>query len=126
MNEITRWLAGSAEYTTILANPAAQIIKNIPATWDETIVLPRSKIGEVAAYARRKGDTWFVAVMNGNKPAQLKISLRFLKGKYHAQIVSDDPSSYASVKVGEASYSSGDSIDIHLVPGGGYIAQFSK
>jgi hypothetical protein len=66
--------------------------------------------------------------MNGNKPAQLKIPLRFLKGRYHAQIVSDDPdpSSSAPVKISEASYSSGDSIDIHLVPGGGYIAQFSK
>jgi alpha-glucosidase len=37
-------------------------MKDIPAVWDETIVLPGSEIGELAAYARRKGNNWFVAL----------------------------------------------------------------
>ena len=49
----------------ILDNPAAELIKTIPSVWDETIVLPQSEIGEVAAFARRRGDVWFVGVMNG-------------------------------------------------------------
>jgi alpha-glucosidase len=119
-------LTFAANPDTILANPAVEIIKNIPATWDETIVLPGSEIGELAAYARRKGDTWFVAVMNGDKPMQLKIPLRFLKGAYNAQIVSDDPASSASVKISRTAYSSADTIDLHLAAGGGFIAEFSK
>jgi alpha-glucosidase len=37
--------------------------------WDETIVLPQSDIGELAAFARRSGRNWFVGVLNGPRPA---------------------------------------------------------
>ena len=49
----------------ILENPAVDLIKSIPSIWDETIALPVSEIGEIAAFARRTGDTWFLAIMNG-------------------------------------------------------------
>src|SRR5215203_2375707 len=112
---------------TILANPAAQVIKNIPAVWDETIVLPPSEIGSLAAYARRKGDTWFVAVMNGTQTRQVKIPLRFLKeGKYKTTLVKDDPESSASVKLADASYGANDVIELNLVPGGGFVAEFVR
>src|ERR1041384_1146294 len=39
----------------ILDNPACELIKTIPAVWDETVVLPPSEIGELVAFARRKG-----------------------------------------------------------------------
>jgi alpha-glucosidase len=41
------------------------LLKTLPVTWDETIVLPASKIGMLAAFARRKGNDWYVAVING-------------------------------------------------------------
>src|SRR5688572_22009096 len=72
-------LTYAASPANILANPAVEVIKHIPAVWDETIVLPQSAIGELAAFARRKGNTWFVAVMNGASPTKLTIPLRFLK-----------------------------------------------
>src|SRR5207244_7953387 len=68
----------------LLANPAVDLIKSIPATWDQTIVLPSSQIGELAAFARRKGNTWFIAVMNGPQPRSLDIHLDFLQGDHHA------------------------------------------
>ena len=37
------------------------MIKSIPSVWDETIVLPPSEIGEIAVFARRHGDRWFLA-----------------------------------------------------------------
>ena len=40
---------------SFLDSPAVDIIRNIQATWDETIVLPPSEIGEVAVVARRHG-----------------------------------------------------------------------
>src|SRR5207247_8786894 len=58
-------LVYAAHPANILANPAADIIKSIPSVWDETVVLSVSAIGEVAAFARRAGNTWFVAVNNG-------------------------------------------------------------
>src|SRR5437773_9600108 len=38
---------------TIFKSPAVAVIKSVPPVWDETIVLPDSEIGELAAYARR-------------------------------------------------------------------------
>ncbi len=83
-------LTYAANPDTLLANPAVEIIKSIPATWDETIVLPPSEIGEIAVYARRKGDTWFLAIMNGVGEREIKIPLHFLKGNYKALIAKDD------------------------------------
>jgi len=111
---------------TILANPAVEVIKHIPAVWDETIVLPGSEIGEMAAYARRKGNTWFIAVMNGPAARKISIPLKFLKtGTYAATVVKDDGDNSASVVVEHKSYSEKDTIGLDLVSGGGYIAEFN-
>jgi alpha-glucosidase len=117
-------LTYAANPDTILMNPAVNIIKNIPAIWDETIVLPPSEIGELAVYARRKGNTWFLAVMNGTRAKKITIPLKFLKGSYTADIAKDDPSDSASVIMEQKNYSANDVIELDLVAGGGFIAQF--
>ena len=117
-------LTYAANPDTILANPAAKIIKSIPAVWDETIVLPPSEIGNLAVFARRKGSTWFLAVMNGVKQQKISIPLYFLRGNYKALIAKDDADNSASIIMEHSSYSSKDSIELNLVPGGGFIARF--
>ncbi len=119
-------LTYAANPDTILANPAVEIIKSIPATWDETIVLPPSEIGELAAYARRKGETWFVAVINGIEPKRIKIPLKFLKGNYRALIAKDDRNNSASVIIENKNFGLADAIELNLVSGGGFIARFAK
>ena len=75
----------------MLDNPAADVIKSIPAVWDETIVLPESRIGELSIFARRKGDMWMLAVMSGSKGGKINVPLSFLgDGKYHAMLVKDN------------------------------------
>ncbi|HRR32792.1 MAG TPA: glycoside hydrolase family 97 catalytic domain-containing protein [Kiritimatiellia bacterium] len=46
-------------------SPALPFVRELPVCWDETRVLEGSRIGELAAFARRKGNTWFVAMVNG-------------------------------------------------------------
>ena len=118
-------LTYAANPDTILANPSAEMIKSIPATWDETIVFPASEIGELAAFARRKGSTWFVAVMNGVEPKKIKIPLTFLKGNYKVLEAKDDQSGPASIIMNNINYSDKDVIELDLVSGGGYIARFT-
>ena len=119
-------LTYAAHPDTILANPAVEIIKSIPAVWDETIVLPGSEIGELAAFARRKGNTWFIAVMNGTSAKNISIPMNFLKpGKYNATIAADDAIP-ASVIIKKTSMTSTDVINLSLQPGGGYIAMLSQ
>jgi alpha-glucosidase len=121
----TPLLTYAANPANMLASPAVAVIKDIPAVWDETIVLPGSEIGECAVYARRKGNNWFVAVMNGTTTKKISIPLRFLqRSTYKTTIVKDDGDNGERSLVENKTYAPGDTIELNLVPGGGYIAEF--
>ncbi|WP_345319793.1 glycoside hydrolase family 97 protein [Novipirellula rosea] len=70
---------------------ALPVLQAMPTVWDETIVLPDSKIGEMTVLARRRGDDWFVAILNGPDARNAKVALDFLgDGKYTATCIRDD------------------------------------
>ena len=117
-------LTFAANPDTILMNPAAEIIKSIPPVWDETLVLPPSEIGELAIYARRKGTTWFLAVMNGITPRQVNIPLLFLKGNYIALMANDVADNPAALQINKGDFTRQDHLELNLASGGGFIAQF--
>ena len=120
-------LVYGAHPKNILANPAAEIIKSIPSVWDETIALPQSEIGELAAFARRSGSAWFLAIMNGSTVKTVKIPLSFLGGgKYQATLARDRKDEAAAVAIENISASRNDSLTIELRSGGGFIARFAK
>jgi alpha-glucosidase len=110
----------------MLDNPARDMIKSIPATWDETIVLPPSEIGEIAIMARRKGATWFLAAINGPTGRTVRVPLAFLgKGQRRAMIVNDHATDPAAVQVERDSPArASDALTLKLRPGGGFIARF--
>jgi alpha-glucosidase len=111
---------------SLLENPAADLIKSLPSVWDETIVLPMSDIGELAAFARRRGDTWFVAVLNGPSARTIQIDLGFLGlGRYDALLVRDERDNPAAVRVERAGMAKGGTLAIELRAGGGFIGRFS-
>jgi alpha-glucosidase len=119
-------LTFAANPKTILNNPARQMIESIPSTWDETIVLPSSAIGQVAAFARRKGKTWFVAVDNGPTPRKIRISLFFLgKGDYRAYLVSDVAKNPAAVHIQNGRMNRSGFLNLDLQSGGGFIGSFT-
>jgi len=111
-----------------LASPSIAIIKAIPSTWDQTLVLPGSEIGEIAAFARRKGDQWFVGVMNGtDNQRDYEFDLSFLSsGNYRAMLVSDDMNRPDAMVVDRKTVGSKNSISTEMLPGGGFVAWFRK
>jgi alpha-glucosidase len=120
-------LVYGAHPKNILANPAVEIIKNIPSVWDESIALTQSEIGEIAAFARRNGARWFLAIMNGPTARTVKIPLAFLgSGKYQAMLARDQFEDAAAVKVENTTVSRKDSLMIDLRAGGGFIGRFSS
>lgn len=120
-------LTYGAHPTNLLNNPCLPMIKSIPAVWDETIVLPVSAIGEIAAFARRTGDAWFLAILNGPTARRIKIPLSFLgRGDYRAMMVRDHKDDSAAVQIDNTTARRGDSLEIELSNGGGFIARFSK
>jgi alpha-glucosidase len=123
----TPLLTYGANPDSLLANPALDMIKSIPSVWDETRVLPASAIGEIAVFARRKGKTWFLAVINGTTPRTVELPLSFLgKGSHAAMVVRDQPGNSAAVQIDHTSYQQQDVLKMDLVEGGGFIARFDE
>jgi len=111
---------------SILENPAAELIKSIPSVWDETIALSPCEIGEIAAFARRRGSTWFLAIMNGPAARSIHVPLSFLeRGEYQAMLVRDLADEPAAVKIEKTKHIRGDQLAIELRAGGGFIGRFS-
>jgi alpha-glucosidase len=116
----------SAHPANLLANPTVEMVKSIPSVWDETVVLPISEIGQVAAFARRQGETWFLAVTNGPNARTIGVDLSFLgEGSYQSHLIRDGVEA-ASVKTGHQTLRRDDSLHIKMPSGGGFIARFSK
>lgn len=132
-------LAGSVVFTSpilcwadkpdiYLESPAVEFIRNVPPIWDETIVLPMSKIGDLAAFARRSGDSWYVAVINGSKAREITIDFSFLgTGNFQADFFADVPNEPAkldaqkNVKVNASTKQT-----VKLNDGGGFVAWIRK
>lgn len=107
---------------SLLSNPAVEMIKSIPSVWDETRVLPPSEIGELALFARRSGETWFIAAMNGPTERTVKVDLSFLpRRSYRALIVSDRLDDAAAVQVDTRDVAR--SLNIPMRGGGGFIVR---
>jgi alpha-glucosidase len=120
-------LTYAAHPATILANPCADLIKSAPSHWDETVVLPPSEIGEVAVFARRRGKTWFLAVLNGTAARSVKVPLSFLgEGEYRALLVRDSQDGPAAVRKQSLRLKRGDSVAVDLREGGGFLARFRR
>jgi alpha-glucosidase len=118
-------LVYGAHPASLLASPAVDLIKSLPAAWDETRVLPMSEIGELAVFARRHGTTWFVAVLNGPEGRTIRLPLSFLgNGSYVATLahdVADDP---AAVRVERDRRAGRETVlEVVLRPGGGFIGR---
>ena len=120
-------LTVAAHPKSVLDNPAVDVIKSIPAVWDETVVLSDSAIGELAIFARRTGQIWFLAVMCGPQAKTIQVPLSFLsEGQYNALLVCDDKENDAAVVMKNSTARRGDTLTIEMSSGGGFVGRFSK
>jgi len=107
-------------------SPASDIIRHIPATWDETVVLPPSEIGEAAVFARRKGRDWYLAGITGSDARTVTVTPSFIgNGRFSAAIARDDPSGSAAVKVETTAVSSTSPLTFDLRAGGGFVVRLT-
>ena len=117
----------AAHPQSILDNPAVEVIKSIPAVWDETIVLPGSSIGELAVFARRTGEVWFLAVMCGAEAKTIRVPLSFLgDGQYNALLVRDNKENAAAVVLKDRTVRRGDTLTTEMISGGGFVGRFTR
>ncbi len=110
-----------------LAHPeVVDFMRQVPVTWDETVVLAASRLGEVAALARRHGKDWYVAVAHGSaeETRELTLELPFLKGAMaEVETYRDEPGEKSPAPRRESfSLSAGSGLKVSLQPGGGFVA----
>jgi alpha-glucosidase len=108
-------------------DPSFQFIKDCPTTWDETHVI-NGIVGQYIAIARRKGDDWYVGVMNAGYARELIFPLKFLSpGPYTAETYSDTDDSSSSpqhVNIESKTFTSNDQLHLYIQNDGGYAAHF--
>ncbi len=73
-----------------LAEAPKQFLRHVPVTWDDTRVVD-GEPGKLAVVARRSGDKWFVAGINGEDQAKkVSLDLGFLEGgNYQLDLIAD-------------------------------------
>ena len=100
-------------------------MKDVPASWDETIFLSGHPDSHIV-YARRKGSTWYVAgISSENKKLTIPLDLGFLgTGKYSGILISEkDKGDF--LEVNSLDVSKGDIQKIGLIPYGGFVIRLS-
>lgn len=102
-----------------------EFLENMPATWDESMVLS-SDINEHIVTARRTGEEWFIGAAINEAGGTLPLKLNFLKPNqtYLAKIYADAPNTHyitnrEAYEVITREVTQSDVLKMHLAPGGG-------
>ncbi|MBO7487296.1 MAG: glycoside hydrolase family 97 C-terminal domain-containing protein, partial [Bacteroidales bacterium] len=120
--------------TSYMAEPEClKWMAAIPTVWDQTVALD-GRIGDYAAIARSKGGSWYVGAMTDWDARDLEIDLgAFLSdGTYRVEIFRDGPNAdrtardYVHENKTVTVSSSNRSMTIHMAPGGGWTARFTR
>ena len=108
--------------------PVVKMLQEMPTTWDETVVLPGSRIGQFAAFARRDGQQWWIGILNGtDQRMAYQLDLDFLpKGKYEVTTVAEVHRKLDQMDVQQAQWKSGQKIELQIQNGGGFVARIKR
>ncbi|MFO8058309.1 MAG: glycoside hydrolase family 97 catalytic domain-containing protein [bacterium] len=105
------------------AEPALPIMKELPTVWDQTVVLPPSKLGECAALARRKEENWYIGITNGPSTRQTEVDLGFLDdGMYESILLYDHDLRPDAFKKEKRLLPKTATLPVELKSGGGFVA----
>ncbi|HLF33312.1 MAG TPA: glycoside hydrolase family 97 protein [Cyclobacteriaceae bacterium] len=106
----------------------AQIITGIPTSWDESLALD-GQVGRFILIGRKYKDEWFVGALTNHEARDLSLSLTFLgEGKHSALIVQDglNAGTFAEdYRIRRIEVKKDDSLNIHMAPGGGWMARIT-
>jgi alpha-glucosidase len=115
-------LTDRAESYTGLPALAQTMISNLPTTWDETRLV-EGYPGTHVVLARRKGENWYIAGINGeNQVRNLTLSLPFVAtGDYAKQLLTDGATA-RDISTSEVAFQhqANNTISITMQPYGGF------
>ena len=108
---------------SFLAQPqeVQNFLGQLPTVWDETRYVSGYP-GESAVLARRRGNTWYVAGINGkDEPQTLPIDLRFIKKMKNIRLFADDAAGQWDIKLIKEL-----PVQMECQPRGGFVMVISK
>lgn len=109
--------------------PGFEFLKQVPTTWDETVV-PDAEVDEYVTIARRKGADWYVGSLNNSEARTIEVSLDFLSpGNYTAEIYTDAPDVAENpnhLDKETKTVSKDDVLSLKLGAGGGQVMRLVK
>jgi alpha-glucosidase len=108
--------------------PGVDFLRDMPTVWDETVVV-YAEVGKSIVIARRSGDRWYLAAMNGDAAASLKVPLKFLgRKRWTLSSFADDPKAadYQTVVESASGVSAKTVLTLSLAPGGGFAGIIKK
>lgn len=115
----------------ILRDPATraglEVLCRIPSVWDETRVLPASRMGELSVMARRSGDTWFLSVLNGTTARRLEeVPLSFLGSGHYRMVEVTSPDALTLSRRDKSGVVATNTWSLSLAAGDGAVLMFTK
>ncbi|TAG53749.1 MAG: glycoside hydrolase family 97 protein [Cytophagales bacterium] len=106
-------------------HPAFEFIKNVPTTWDTTLVLNAS-IGDYTTVVRKNGKNWYLGSVTDENKRSLNIKLDFLNANKSYQMIIYRDADDADWKTNPVAYTiekkmvkKGDNYILNLAAGGG-------
>jgi alpha-glucosidase len=110
-----------------VGHPAFQLIREVPVSWERTLVLG-GEVGRHVTIARQRrgGDDWYVGSITDARPRRIRIALDFLDPKktYVATFYRDGARAHfrtapGAVEVEQRRVVAGQKLTLSLRPGGG-------
>ena len=105
-----------------------RFIAEIPEVWDETKALD-GKVSDYVVMARRSGETWYVGAMTDWTARDMEVDLSFLPaGNYQIEIFKDGINADRAARDYKRTVSdfTPGKVNIHMAPGGGWVAIITK
>ncbi|MBK1879729.1 glycoside hydrolase family 97 protein [Pelagicoccus mobilis] len=103
-----------------------RFLENLEVAWDETKLLSGHP-GENVVIARRKGETWYVAGLNGqDQTLDYSLDLSFLPSGVHSLELIGDGSSKTEFSQSKQLIQKSDKVQITFAPRGGFVATITK
>lgn len=104
-----------------LPEAVKELLKTLPSTWDDTKLLAGYP-GKSVVLARQKGDTWYIAGINGtDEEMDIAFNLKSLRNAAKKGILIMDGAQQTSFDIKNYTFSKQNSI--HCMPRGGFVIE---
>jgi hypothetical protein len=102
---------------------AKELLKAVPAAWDETRLLDGDP-SSYAVVARRKGSDWWIGAISGEEaPRQVDLDLSFLPAGRYELTLAADGSGPRELRTEQRRVGRGEHLRVQLLPRGGFLAR---